>query len=75
MLPAFKKIKNADTFLSIPLEKELHKTITQRWRKAIPYGTNYSALTKKDIKKAIKEVYKDMPALKKQALKWLKKVW
>lgn len=61
--------------MSIPLTKELHQTITNRWRKAIPYGTNYSKISYSKMEKSIKEVYKDMPELKKQALKWLKQNW
>ena len=75
LLPAFKKLKDADVFLSIPLDKALHKKITQRWRKAIPYGTKYKNLKYSELKKAIEKVYYDMPELKKIALKWLKQKW
>lgn len=61
--------------LSAPLSKELHLTITNRWKKNIPYGTDYKKLSKTDLKKAINNVYKDMPAMKKYALKYLDEVW
>lgn len=70
----FKGVKEAN-FMSIPLSKEVHQTITNRWRKAIPYGTDYSKISYSKMEKAIKEVYKDMPELKKQALKWFKQNW
>ena len=62
-------------YLSIPLSKELHQKITNRWRKYFPYGTDYNIITKDKMKKAINEVYKDMPQLKKEALKWFEKNW
>ena len=70
----FKNTKEGH-FMSIPLTKELHNTITQRWRKAISYGTDYNKVTYSQMEKAIKDVYSDMPELKKQALKWLKQNW
>ena len=74
----FKKLfKGIDVkdYLSIPLEKELHKVITKRWRKILPYGMNYKKITKKQMEKAIKEVYKDMPQLLEETLKWFKRNW
>ena len=71
----FKKVKNTDDYLSIPLTKDLHKTITKRWRDYFPYGTNYKKITKTEMRKAIKEVYKDMPQLLKEALEWFEKNW
>jgi RHS repeat-associated protein len=61
--------------MAVPISKKLHKTITKRWRKEFKYGYDYSKITKKQMKKAIKNVYKDMPALKKYALKYLEEVW
>ena len=71
----FKKCKNADAFLSIPLDKDLHKIITKRWRQAIPYGTKYKNITYTQMKNAINYVYSDMPELKKTALKWFQQNW
>ena len=71
----FKKCASTDLFMSIPLEKELHKTITKRWRKEFKYGYKYSTITYSQMEKAIKNVYFDMPALKKVALDWFKKNW
>ncbi len=69
------KCKNTNLFLSIPVSKELHKIITKRWRKVFKYGTDYSKITKSEMRKAIKIVYDDMPALKKVALEWFEKNW
>ena len=71
----FKKVKNTDDFLSIPLTKDLHKTITKRWRQYFPYGTNYNKITKSQMRKAIKYVYRDMPQLLEKALEWFEKNW
>lgn len=70
----FKKVKT-DDFLSVPLSKELHSTITNRWRNCFPYGTNYSKITKTQMRNAIKKVYKDMPQLLNETLKWFEKNW
>lgn len=70
----FKKVKT-DDFLSVPLSKELHRTITNRWRNCFPYGTNYSKITKTQMRNAIKKVYKDMPQLLNETLKWFEKNW
>ena len=71
----FKKCADPNLFMSIPLDKSLHKTITQRWRKEFKYGYKYSEITYSQMKKAICNVYRDMPALKKVALDWFKKNW
>lgn len=70
---AFKGVKAAD-MMAVPIEKKLHRTITNRWRRELPYG-KYKDITKKDMRKAIGKVYEDMPALKKYALKYLNEVW
>ncbi len=66
---------NVNDYLSIPLSKQLHQTITSRWRKAIPYGTNYAKLSKSKLRNAINEVYYDMPWLKKEVLAWFERNW
>ena len=71
----FKKICSTDDFLSIPLTKDLHKIITKRWREYFPYGMNYSKITKSQMRKAIKYVYRDMPQLLEETLKWFEKAW
>lgn len=55
---------------SIPISKSFHRKITTRWRKALPYGLEYSDSVFDIIKyrKAVKEVYRDMPKLKSIAL-------
>ena len=60
-IQCFKKCKSADDFLSVPLTKALHQTITNRWRKQFAYGIKYGDITKAQMKKAVQEVYKDMP--------------
>ena len=61
--------------MSVPLEKGLHREITNRWREEFPYGCKYKDITKEGMKKAIEKIYEDMPALKKYALKYLNEVW
>lgn len=62
-------------FLSVPIHKGLHKTITKRWRNVCKYGTNYNNITMKQMKSYIRAVYYDMPKLRDQALKWLDQHW
>ena len=69
-----KKI-SAGSMMSVPLEKSLHQKITKRWRKEIPYGTDYTKISKTRMRIAINRVYYDMPALKAYALKYLDEVW
>ena len=71
----FKKCASTDMFMSVPLTKELHKTITQRWRQEFKYGYKYKNITYTQMKKAIENVYRDMPELKKIALNWFEKNW
>lgn len=56
--------------LSIPLDKKLHQEITNRWRREIAYGKNP---TPKEVLKAADRVYKDMPKLKNEIKKWLRR--
>ena len=71
-------------FLSIPLTKELHQIITNRWRNLhkvsdlfehFKYGSDYSEITFSMMEEAIKEVYKDMPGLLEEVLEWFRKNW
>lgn len=71
----FRKVKKTDDYLSIPITKELHRTITNRWRQCFPYGTNYRKITKSQMRAAIKKVYKDMPQLLNETLQWFEKNW
>ena len=64
------KLKGND-YPAIPISKDLHRVITNRWRKEIPYGTDYKKLNKKTLIKAANQVYKDMPELRKVAIKIL----
>ena len=61
--------------MAVPVDKKLHRIITNRWRKEIKYKYAYQRLTKKELEDAIKKVYRDMPALKRYALKYLYEVW
>lgn len=73
--PGIKKKMSQGRMLSIPLEKKFHNEITQRWKKEIPYNKKlYKNLTKKDFIKAANKVYKDMPELRKVAIKWINEV-
>ena len=65
----------ANDFMSVPMERGLHQLITNRWRQQFAYGYNYRKITKAQMKKAINNVYKDMPELKALALKWLDQNW
>ena len=64
-----------DLFLSVPIDKDLHKTITKRWRNVCKYGFNYKNITKKEMKSYIRAVYYDMPKLRDEALKWMDRYW
>ena len=68
-----KALKQSE-MMAVPVGKKLHRTITNRWRQELEYG-KYNDITKKDMEDAIKKVYKDMPALKRYALKYLNEVW
>ena len=61
--------------MAVPMDKKLHRIITNRWRSEIKYKYAYESLTKKELEDAIKKVYRDMPALKRYALKYLYEVW
>lgn len=73
----FKKLFDVkpNKFMSIPISKDLHKIITKRWRNVCKYGTNYTKISKKEMKQFVRAVYYDMPKLKKYALKWVDKNW
>ena len=63
---------------SVPLSKELHRKITNRWKKVEPYqkGKNkYKKLTKKRLLQDARSVYHDMPELKKIATKTINKYY
>lgn len=59
---------------AVAIDKDVHKIITKRFRDAYEYNTkrksnHYSKLRKVDMQNIVKEVYKDMPELRKAALK------
>lgn len=75
---------SAGNFLSIPLTKDLHRIITNRWRnlyklgdefKYFKYGSNYLNITYSMMERAIKEVYGDMPGILDDVLEWFRKNW
>jgi len=68
LLPGMKNGIKKGNMASIPLEKEVHREITNRWRKVIPYGSKYKKLNKDDLITAVEKVYFDMPKLKEKAL-------
>lgn len=63
--------KSQSEIASVAIDKKLHQKITKRFRQACPTGIDYSRLSKKQLKKIVKKVYRDMPALKKIALEEL----
>lgn len=68
---SYKKLKNV--FLGIKNDGEIYiKSSTFKYFK---YGSNYSKITYGQMEKAIKEVYKDMPQLLDETLKWFRKNW
>ena len=70
----FKNTKT-DDYLSIPLSIKFHNVITQRWRSYFPYGMNYKNISKSEMRKAIKWVYRDMPKVRDETLRWFEKNW
>lgn len=60
-------------FASIAIDKSLHKKITKRFSQICPRGTDYSKLSKVDMKQIVKYVYKDMPKLKEIAYEEINK--
>jgi hypothetical protein len=66
------KVTDTDKWLSIPLDKKLHRKITKRYRKAFRYKRfgekGHYNLTKKEMKLICKKVYHDIPELRKLAL-------
>ena len=67
----------ASDYPSVPLSKELHRKITNRWKKVEPYqGKNkYKKLTKKQLLRDARIVYHDMPELRKVATKTIDKYY
>ena len=66
---------NKNRALSVPMTQALHRRVTADLRKKIPYGTDYTKLKKSKVQEAIRYAYRDMPALRKYALKYLNSVW
>ena len=78
-----------DDFLSVPLTKELHQKITNKWRNIMNeprfknrkkfgifgYGGGYAGITYDMMEEVIEEVYKDMPEFLDITLEWFKKHW
>ena len=71
-------------YLSVLIFDDMHQTITNSWRnlhklddvyKNFAYGADYTLITYDLMRKAINEVYKDMPAVLDDVLEWLEKNW
>ena len=75
LVGGFKKEITKSNMLSVPLEKTLHKKITKRWRKVVPYRTSGKNITKKEMISYCRQVYHDMPALKKATTSYVNKYW
>ncbi|MBP0726864.1 hypothetical protein J5Y03_17035 [Bacillus sp. RG28] len=56
--------------LSIPLSKANHRVFTNRWRQAVPYRT--TKLTRKQLMRAIEDVYHDDRKLRYATMKYLR---
>ena len=54
---------NPNDMLSVALTKEEHRVFTNRWRSAIPYGTDYASMTADELWIAAQQVYQDSPQL------------
>jgi hypothetical protein len=61
--------QNANNMLSVAVTVAEHRKFTNVWRKLIPYGSNYSKLTKSQIWRYAQQVYKGYPELLKAAKK------
>ena len=75
---------NARDFLSMPIAKDLHQTITNRWRnlpkvdeifRNFGYGSKYQLIDYETMEKALYQVYGDMPQILDEALSWLEQNW
>ena len=53
---------------SVSPTPELHRKITKRWRRVVPYKKNYEKLTKEQLTRYCRIVYNDMPELRKVAI-------
>ena len=59
---------------SVALSNSLHKEITRRWKIVLPRNKKkYEHLSKRQMLRAVKRVYYDMPELRKIAIKTIKK--
>lgn len=56
--------------LSVALTQEQHRVYTNRWRKAVPYGTKQ--ISRKQMRAALESVYHDNRALHYASLKYLR---
>ncbi|WP_054750422.1 hypothetical protein [Ruminiclostridium josui] len=62
-------ISSTNSMLSVAVNKTEHQVFTNAWRAIIPYGTDYSKLSKDQIWQAAQKVYKNFPALLEAAKK------
>ena len=60
-------------FASIPIDKALHRKITNEWRKVMPYGKKYGPSSIYRLEAACKHVYRDMPELRRIALEFIER--
>ena len=54
---------NADDMLSVALTTTEHQKFTNAWRSMIPYGSDYSELTREKLWDYARSIYKDYPDL------------
>ena len=62
---------NTDDMLSVAVTKGEHFNFTDLWRRAIPYGTDYTEYTPEKIWDVAQNIYKNYPDLKDAAYKSL----
>jgi hypothetical protein len=67
------EISDSNSMLSVAVTKAEHQTFTNEWRNLIPYGTDYSSLSKTQIWEAAQKVYKNYPELLNAAQKTILK--
>lgn len=66
-------IKKND-MISVALTKKEHAKYTRRWRKAIPYGTDYDSLGMQEVIDTVSNVYCDNEGLRRATLNWMRQL-
>lgn len=56
-------IQNTNSMFSVALTPEEHQVFTNAWRSLVPYGTDYTSLTKEQIWTYAQSIYMEYPEL------------